>query len=72
MQERRGPALAKGVREDPVLVSKILPPKGVHQTVVPQYDPRSDVNYTFTVTQSSCLYWSEDEEKWTSDGCKVH
>ena len=48
------------------------PPKGVHQTVVPQYDPRSDVNYTFTVTQSSCLYWSEDEEKWTSDGCKVH
>ena len=47
------------------------PPKGVTTTVVPQYDPNTDVNYTFTITQSSCLYWSEDKEKWTSDGCKV-
>ncbi|XP_078351938.1 LOW QUALITY PROTEIN: polycystin-1-like protein 2 [Oculina patagonica] len=47
------------------------PPKGVTKTVVPQYDPSTDVNYTFTISQSSCLYWSEDKEKWTSDGCKV-
>ena len=47
------------------------PPKGILQTIVPQYNPQTDVNYTFTITQSSCLYWSEDEEKWTSDGCKV-
>ena len=47
------------------------PPKGVTKTVVPQYDPSTDVNYTMTITQSSCLYWSEDKNKWTSDGCKV-
>jgi len=48
------------------------PPKGVTKTVIPQYDPLTDVNYTFSITQSSCLYWSEEKEKWTSDGCKVN
>ena len=47
------------------------PPKGVSKTIVPQYDPSTDVNYTMSITQSSCLYWSEDKDKWTSDGCKV-
>ena len=47
------------------------PPKGVTKTVIPRYDSSTDVNYTFSVTQSSCLYWSEDKEKWTSDGCEV-
>lgn len=48
------------------------PPKGVTKTTVPRYEPSTDVNYTLTITQSSCLYWSEDKEKWTSDGCKVN
>ena len=48
------------------------PPKGVTKTLVLQYDPATDVNYTMTITQSSCLYWSEDKDKWTSDGCKVN
>ena len=47
------------------------PPKGITKTVIPQYDSSTDVNYTFSITQSSCLYWSEDKEKWTSDGCRV-
>ena len=47
------------------------PPTGVTKVDVPKYDPLIDVNYTFTITQSSCLYWSENKEKWTSDGCKV-
>ena len=47
------------------------PPKGVTKTVIPQYDSSTDVNYTLSITQSSCLYWSEDKEKWTSDGCRV-
>ena len=47
------------------------PPKGVTKVDIPQYDPLTDVNYTFSITQSSCLYWSEDEDKWTSHGCKV-
>ena len=47
------------------------PPKGVTKTVIPQYDSSTDVNYTFSITQSSCLYWFEDKEKWTSNGCRV-
>ena len=48
------------------------PPRGVTKTVIPRYDPLTDVNYTFSITQSSCLYWSEEKEKWSSDGCKVN
>lgn len=47
------------------------PLKGVYKTDVPQHDPSADVNYTFRITQSSCLYWSEDEDKWSSHSCKV-
>ncbi|XP_078351512.1 polycystin family receptor for egg jelly-like [Oculina patagonica] len=47
------------------------PPKGVTSVDVPKYDPSTDVNYTFSISQSSCLYWSEDKDKWTSDGCRV-
>ena len=47
------------------------PPKGVTETLIPQYDSSTDLNYTFSITQSSCLYWSEDKEKWTSKGCRV-
>ena len=38
---------------------------------VPQYDQRTDVNYTMSVTMRSCLYWSETRQAWTSEGCKV-
>ena len=48
------------------------PPKGVTKTIVPQYEPSTDINYTMTIIQSSCLYWSEDKDKWSSDGCKVY
>lgn len=47
------------------------PPKGVFTAFVPQYDPSTDLNYTISITQSTCLYWSGESDKWTSDGCKV-
>ena len=47
------------------------PPKGVTKTVIPKYDPSTDKNYTMSITQTSCLYWSVDKNKWTSNGCKV-
>ncbi|XP_022808986.1 polycystic kidney disease protein 1-like 2 [Stylophora pistillata] len=47
------------------------PPKGFLNTVVPKYDPNTDLNYSLTITQSSCLYWSENTEKWTAEGCRV-
>jgi len=39
--------------------------------VTPQYNATTDVNYTFSVTIGTCLYWSEEEEKWSSRGCRV-
>lgn len=47
------------------------PPTGITKLDVPKYNPLTDVNYTFTITQSSCLHWSEVKEQWTSDGCMV-
>jgi len=48
------------------------PEGGVAQPIVPQYDPSTDLNYTMSIAQSICLYWSEEKDKWTSDGCKVN
>lgn len=47
------------------------PPNGYNKTVVPQYDPSTDVNYKMSISESNCLYWSVNQERWTSDGCKV-
>lgn len=40
-------------------------------TITPHYDAHASVNYTFTVTIGTCLYWSEKEDKWSSRGCRV-
>ena len=37
----------------------------------PQYDPDSSVNYSLQVNAIWCMYWSETEERWTNEGCKV-
>ena len=49
------------------------PPLGVYQksTIAP-YDPRVDVNYAIETDELSCRFWSHDEEKWITEGCKVH
>lgn len=39
--------------------------------VVPHYNESTDVNYTMSVTVTSCLYWSEKEQAWTNEGCSV-
>ena len=51
--------------------TKDPPPNGYNKTVIPQYDSSTDVKYTMSIGQASCLYWSQTKEKWTSDGCKV-
>ena len=35
------------------------------------YDPETSVNFTLEVDSARCLYWSETEERWMSEGCKV-
>lgn len=46
-------------------------PPPTPQTIYPSYDPTTDVNYTISVSVKSCLYWSEEKEKWTNYGCRV-
>jgi len=48
----------------------LAPP--VESTIlVPQYNPDSSVNYSVEVNAIWCVYWSETEERWTNEGCKV-
>lgn len=39
--------------------------------VRPIYKASTDVNYTMSVKIASCKYWSEEMNKWTSEGCEV-
>lgn len=43
----------------------------VNKTLIPQYDPRTDVNYTVNIKKQTCLYWSNIKQIWTSEGCEV-
>lgn len=46
-------------------------PPPTPRVIVPEYDPDTDVNYTLSISMGACLYWSESNEKWTSEGCRV-
>lgn len=54
-----------GVKDPPTTP----PPKP--QIVIPKYNASTDVNYTMSVTATSCLYWSETKQAWTDYGCRV-
>jgi len=46
-------------------------PPPTPQTIIPTYDPTTDVNYTISIALKACLYWSETNQTWTSYGCRV-
>ena len=46
-------------------------PKRQETIVLPAYDHKTTVNFTLEVDSAGCLYWSEEEEEWKSEGCKV-
>lgn len=46
-------------------------PPPTPQTIIPSYDPTSDVNYTISIAIKACLYWSEISHTWTNYGCRV-
>lgn len=62
---RRKKRSCVGVKDPPTT------PAPTPMTIIPVYDANTDVNYTLTSTVSFCGYWSEEKEKWTTDGCKV-
>lgn len=68
---RKRSCLGSGREKRSCVGFKDPPPKGYNKTVVPQYDPRTDISYKMSISQSNCLYWSVNQERWTSDGCKV-
>ena len=47
------------------------PPQSENVTVVPVYNSKSDLNYTLRVALGSCVFWSEEREKWITEGCRV-
>ena len=54
-----------GVKDPPTT------PPPTPKIMIPQYDNSTDVNYTMSVTVTSCLYWSESKQAWIGDGCSV-
>lgn len=54
-----------GVKDPPTT------PPPTAKIVIPKYNASTDVNYTMSVTATSCLYWSETKQAWTDYGCKV-
>jgi len=63
-QGRRKKRSCVGVKDPPTMP---IPT----QIVIPEYNATTDVNYTLTISSSSCMYWSESKQKWTDHGCKV-
>lgn len=62
---RRKKRSCVGVKDPPTT------PAPTPMTIIPVYDANTDVNYTLKSSVSFCGYWSEEKEKWTTDGCKV-
>lgn len=67
--------LSEGASKENCVKFKDPPPTvatpAEYTILVPQYDPDSSVNYSLQVDTIWCAYWSETEEKWTNEGCKV-
>ena len=48
------------------------PPLGEYVTApFPPYNPLTDLNYTIDTEELSCRFWSDGEQKWVTEGCKV-
>ena len=45
--------------------------ENVTSKVKPVYDASTDANYTLRVRLGDCVYWSEEQETWVTDGCEV-
>lgn len=62
---RRKKRSCVGVKDPPTM---LMPTR----IVIPVYNETTDVNYTLSISSSSCMYWSEKTQNWTDDGCKVN
>lgn len=75
-KKRRSRSLSQLNKQDENLCVKFKDPptaKPVANVTVKKapYDPETSVNFTVEVDSTGCLYWSETEEEWMSEGCKV-
>ena len=46
-------------------------PPPTPRIITMRYNATTDVIYTFSVKIGACLFWSEQEERWSSKGCQV-
>ena len=37
----------------------------------PSRPKKAKVSYTFEVSESTCLFWQQNQSKWRTTGCKV-
>ena len=49
---------------------EVKSPPSIH-AATSDFKNGSDVKYSLFITMGACMYWSEESEEWTSQGCKV-
>ena len=64
-------AVKSHVRQKRWWITVKEPPTTPIPKIVPKYDSRTDVNYSMSVKIGTCLYWAENKQDWTNDGCMV-
>ncbi|XP_078356038.1 polycystin-1-related protein-like, partial [Oculina patagonica] len=71
----RRSVLSEGASQEKCVKFKDPPPTiappAEYTILVPEYDPDRSVNYSLQVDTIWCAYWSDTEERWTNEGCKV-
>jgi len=58
----------KVFRAQELLCVKVKPPP---PTQVRKFNPNTDVRYTFYAAVRSCVFWHEEKESWSTQGCEV-
>ena len=64
-------AVKSHVRQKRWWITVKEPPTTPIPKIVPKYDSRTDVNYSMSVKIGTCLYWAENKQDWTNEGCMV-
>lgn len=51
-----------------LLCVKVKPPPPIQ---VRKFNPKTDVRYSFYAAVRSCVFWHEEKESWSTQGCEV-
>ena len=71
LRRREKRSCAEGRRHKRSCVEPKEAPRPENVTIIPEYDPAADLNYTISMQENKCLFWDEGREKWVSTGCRA-